>query len=89
MKGFTLEVETLFRAYLSSHCSGVTEICNEALTADVSFTVQVMLKSISYEVDFTLEAETVFPPYLPSHCCGVTEILRFGTPCACAMSSAS
>jgi hypothetical protein len=37
---FTLEVETIFRPYLASHCSGVNETSNVVLTVHGTQAVQ-------------------------------------------------
>jgi hypothetical protein len=73
---FNLEAETVFRPYLHSHYTGVTEICFMALLAHSLLAVEVRLKSGSNESLLTLETETVYRPYLLSHCRGVTEILN-------------
>jgi hypothetical protein len=41
---FNLDGETGFPPYLSSHCSGVTEICHVALPAHALRAVEVRLK---------------------------------------------
>jgi hypothetical protein len=50
----TVEDETVFRPYLSSHRGGLTEIGNAALTAHALRAVQFSFKSISNEGHFTL-----------------------------------
>jgi hypothetical protein len=71
---FTLEPETVFRPYLPSRFSGVTEIRHMVLLAHALRAGQVRLKSVRNEEHFTLEAEIVFRPYLPWECSGTTEI---------------
>jgi hypothetical protein len=41
---FSLEVETVFRPYIHSHCSGMTEICYMALTTHALPAMEVRLK---------------------------------------------
>jgi hypothetical protein len=64
---FTREAKKVLHPFLPSHCSGVTEICHMALSAQVLSAVHVRLKSVINEGYFPLVAETVFRPYLPSH----------------------
>jgi hypothetical protein len=71
---FTIEDEKLFRPYLPSHCSGVTEICHLELPALALRAVNLMLKSVSNVGHFTLETLRVFSPYLVSHWTGITKI---------------
>jgi hypothetical protein len=61
---FTLEVERVFRPYLSWDCSGVTEKLYMVLRANVLQGVQVRLSSFRNEGHFTLQGQTVFRPYL-------------------------
>jgi hypothetical protein len=56
---FTLETETVFRPYLLSHCSLVTEIYHVTHPAHALRAVQVRMNSGSSEGHFTLEAATV------------------------------
>jgi hypothetical protein len=62
---FTLDGEAVFRSYLPSQYSVVTEICHMALPAHALQAWQVRLKSVSNEGHFTLDADTVFRRYLP------------------------
>jgi hypothetical protein len=62
---FTLEAERVFRPYLPSHCSGVTEVCHMELPAHALRAVQARLKSFSDEGNFTIEANGVFVRIYP------------------------
>jgi hypothetical protein len=53
---FMLEAETVFRPYLTSHCSGESEICHMVLLAHALRAEQITLKSVSNEGHFTLDA---------------------------------
>jgi hypothetical protein len=57
---FTLEAETVSSAYLPSHFSGVSEICDTPLPAHALQAVEVTLKWVTNERHFTVEAEKVF-----------------------------
>jgi hypothetical protein len=70
---FTLEAETVFRPYLPSYCSGVTQVYNMELPTHALLALQVRLITESNKGHFILEAQTVFHPYIPSHCSAVTE----------------
>jgi hypothetical protein len=70
---FTHEAERVFRLYLPSHWSGVTEIRHMVFPAHVLLAVQVRLKSVSNEGHITLQAGRIFLPYLPLACSGVTK----------------
>jgi hypothetical protein len=65
---FAREVETVFRPYLASHCSGATEIKHLALLTHAVEAVQVLSKS-----HFARGTESVFRLYLAWLCSGVTE----------------
>jgi hypothetical protein len=56
---FTIEAETVFRSYVPSHSSEVTEVSNKALPTCALRAMQVRLRSISNEGRFTIEAETI------------------------------
>jgi hypothetical protein len=55
---FTLETETVFLPYPSSHCIGMTEISHVALPDHAPKAMQVWSTSFSNEGHFTREAET-------------------------------
>jgi hypothetical protein len=71
---FTQEAEAVFRHYVASQCSGVTQISQMALPTRAPQPVQVWLKSENNEGHFTLEAGTVFRSYLASHCSAENQI---------------
>jgi hypothetical protein len=77
---FTLQAKRIFRPYLATHSSGVTEICHVALPAHAIHSVKVRLKWVSNEGQFTLEAQTVFRPYPPSHWSGVNQMCQMALP---------
>jgi hypothetical protein len=62
---FTLEVKTVSRQCLTSHCSGVLEICQVALPAHALQGVQVRLKSVNNERYFILVTVTASSCYFP------------------------
>jgi hypothetical protein len=55
---FTLEARIFYRAYLPSHCSGVTEICLMALSAHALQAVQVRLGTWSGMVIYIVVSGT-------------------------------
>jgi hypothetical protein len=57
---FTLEALTIFPHYLTSHCSGETDVHKIALPAHGLKAKQVRLKLVGNEGRFTLVTEKVF-----------------------------
>jgi hypothetical protein len=57
---FTLEVKTIFRLYLASHCSWMIHASNVAFSLHAPYPTEVWSKSGSKEGHFTPELKTVF-----------------------------
>jgi hypothetical protein len=77
---FALEDERVFRPYLATHCSGVTEIQHIALPAHALHAVNVICKSFSNERYFSRETQRVLRPYFAPNWTGVTEISHMALP---------
>jgi hypothetical protein len=70
---FSLDAETVFRLYLGSHWSWVTQTSRVVLPPYPQQTAQVWSKLGGKEGHFTVEAGTVLHSYLASHCSCMTQ----------------